>query len=159
MWNLFKKQKDRQDEYKVVSPVNGVLVALENVNDPAFASKSIGDGFAVAFKGTSVVAPCDGTIAAVFPTGHAIGIQNEFTEVIVHIGIDTVTLQGDGFHTLVQQGDTVKKGEVLVEVSSSYLEEKGFDPTTMVIFTDGKACHLLQGKETVKEGEEVASIA
>ena len=88
MWNLFKKEKSK----KLVAPVDGKLIPLSQVKDEAFASGALGTGYAVMFDGNKVVAPADGTIEACFPTGHAVGIKTSFSEIIVHIGIDTVQM-------------------------------------------------------------------
>ena len=88
MWNLFKKEKSK----KLVAPVDGKLIPLSQVKDEAFASGALGTGYAVMFDGNKVVAPVDGTIEACFPTGHAVGIKTSFSEIIVHIGIDTVQM-------------------------------------------------------------------
>lgn len=152
MWNLFKKGSNK----KLVSPVDGKVIPLSKVNDEAFASGALGTGYAVIFDGHKVVAPVDGTIEACFPTGHAVGIKSSFSEIIVHIGIDTVEMKGEGFHVLVNNGDTVKKGDVLVEVDSNFIKEKGFDPVTMVLLTEGNHVELELEDKIVKAGDEVA---
>lgn len=152
MWNLFK---GKQKKNVLVSPVNGRVIALSEVGDEAFSSGSMGEGFAVEFNGEKVVSPVDGKVEACFPTGHAFGIHCDFSDVIVHVGIDTVELQGDGFHVRVKEGDTVKKGDILAEVDASFLKEKGYDATTMVVLTTGEALHLEKEKEYVQAGEEV----
>ena len=146
MWNLFKKEKSK----KLVAPVDGKLIPLSQVKDEAFASGALGTGYAVMFDGNKVVAPAGGTIEACFPTGHAIGIKTSFSEIIVHIGIDTVQMEGKGFHVLVKTGD------VLVEVDSDVIKECGFDPVTMVLLTEGKEIKLESENEIVKAGDEVA---
>lgn len=154
MWNLFKNKKKQT----IVSPVQGKIIDLSTVKDEAFASKTMGDGFAIEPSSDMFVSPIDGTIAAVFPTGHAFGITNEDMEMIVHIGIDTVELQGNGFHSFVKQGDFVKKGDPIIKANIASIKQQGYDVTTMVIFTDGKQPIIHKLNEQVKEGEEVASI-
>lgn len=154
MWNLFKpKQK-----HTIASPVKGTIIDLSSVHDEAFSNKVMGDGFAVIPNSNIFVSPIDGVVAACFPTGHAFGIVNDYMELIVHIGIDTVELQGKGFHSLVKLNDTVKKGDPLVEVDLAYLNEKGYDTTTMVILTNGLVPSMIDQKEFVEVGEDVASI-
>lgn len=155
MWNLFKNKKKQA----IGSPVQGRLIDLSSVKDEAFASKAMGDGFAIEPSSDIFVSPIDGTIAAVFPTGHAFGITNDDMEIIIHIGIDTVELQGNGFHSYVNQGDQVKKGDPVVKADIASIKAKGYDVTTMVIFTDGKQPVVEKLNELVKEGEDVASIA
>lgn len=152
MWNLFKKEKSK----KLVAPVDGKLIPLSQVKDEAFASGALGTGYAVMFDGNKVVAPADGTIEACFPTGHAVGIKTSFSEIIVHIGIDTVQMEGKGFHVLVKTGDVVKTSDVIVEVDSDVIKECGFDPVTMVLLTEGKDIKLESENQIVKAGDEVA---
>lgn len=154
MWNPFKSKQTS----KIASPVEGTLIDLSQVHDEAFASKAMGDGFAIIPGINTFVSPMDGTIAACFPTGHAYGIINDTVELIVHIGIDTVELQGEGFHSLVKQGDIVKKGDPLAEVDLALLKDKGYDTTTMVILTNGLTPLMFDQKDTVKAGEDVADV-
>ena len=90
-----------------------------------------------------VYAPFDGTIEAVFPTGHAIGLSSNGVSLLIHIGIDTVKLNGEGFHLMVKQDDYVKKGDLLFSFDRKLLEEKGYDPTVICIVTEmGEQAHL-----------------
>lgn len=119
--------------------VEGELVKLEDVNDPVFSSKSMGDGIAVIPSKGIVTAPEDGTIEVAFPTGHAIGMKfNDNTEILIHIGINTVEMNGEGFELLVKQGDRVKKGQELIKFDIEAIKRKGYDTTTMIIVTSGK---------------------
>lgn len=152
MWK-FGKKEDR----KLMAVADGKLMKLCEVHDEAFASLSMGDGYAIAYDGEMVYAPVSGEVVACFPGGHAIGIQANFAEVMVHIGIDTVQLQGEGFNLLVKQGDTIKQGQPIVNVSSSFLKEKGYDPTIMVIVTSGEDVHLDKENVIVKAKEVIAS--
>lgn len=154
MWNPFKSKLNNT----IASPVEGTIIALSSVHDEAFSSKIMGDGFAVIPKNNTFVSPIDGVVAACFPTGHAFGIVNDTMELIVHIGIDTVELNGEGFHSLVKQDDTIKKGDPLVEVDLAFVNEKGYDTTTMVVLTNGLMPSITK-KGYVKEGEDVANIA
>lgn len=113
------------------------------------------DGFAVYPDSPRIVSPIDGTVTVVFPSGHAYGIENDKVEIIVHIGIDTIQLGGEGFHSFVKQGDTVKKGDLLAEVDFKHIEEKGYDPTTVVIISNGLVPELLKSDVIVEEGEDV----
>lgn len=125
--------------FDLVSPASGHLLPLEKVKDEVFAGKVLGDGFAVDITDGTIVAPVDGVVAAAFDTGHAVGIRTEDgQEVLIHIGIDTVELAGEGFCLHVKQGQSVKKGQVLVEVDMDRVKARGKDLTTMVIFTSGE---------------------
>ena len=101
---LFSRKK--KEEF--VSPMTGILLPIEQCPDPVFAGKIMGDGFAIELTGAEVTAPVSGTIATAFPTGHAYGINPEDgKEILIHIGMDTVALNGQGFDVKVKQGDTV----------------------------------------------------
>ncbi|MFR7796893.1 MAG: PTS glucose transporter subunit IIA [Collinsella sp.] len=107
------EQKTAASEFEILAPVSGELVHLENTNDPAFSSRAVGDGVAVVPQEGTVCAPISGTVAALFPTEHALGIMSDDSsaQVMLHIGIDTVKLEGKGFHALVAQGDHVDAGQ------------------------------------------------
>ena len=154
MWKLLKKKKKEM----IVSPIQGKLINLSMVKDEAFASKAMGDGFAVEPSENKIVAPISGTICAVFPTKHAFGIANDHAELIVHIGIDTVNLKGVGFHSFVEQGEKVKQGQVIAEIDLDAITQQGYDITTMVVFTDNNVPKLLKLNEFVCGGEEVAEL-
>lgn len=136
MPELNKNTKDEDRELILFSPVNGCVVAIEEVNDEAFASKAMGDGVGIIPIDGKVYAPCDGTASVVFPTGHALGISVNGVDVLIHIGIDTVELDGKGFETHVKQGDTVKQGDLLVSFDKDFIEAQGYDSTVIFIVTD-----------------------
>ena len=97
-----------------VSPATGKIIPVDQVEDETFASKILGDGFAVELTDGEVIAPFDGEVTAAFPTGHAYGLKREDgLECLIHIGLDTVELNGSGFDVKVKQGDQVKQGQVL----------------------------------------------
>ncbi|MBP2642754.1 MAG: system, beta-glucoside-specific subunit [Firmicutes bacterium] len=123
----------------LTSPLAGEVKLLEEVPDEAFASGVLGKGLAIDPREGKVVAPADGTIATLFPTGHAIGLITEKgTEVFIHIGIDTVKLDGKYFNTKVKQGDTVKKGQVLIEFDLKKIKEAGYSVITPVLISNFK---------------------
>lgn len=140
----------------IVSPGTGKIIDLSNVNDDMFASKALGDGFAIELTDGKIVAPFNGTVITAFPTGHAFGILDDLgREVLIHIGIDTVELNGDGFDVKVKQGDHVKQGDVLVEVDLAKLIKANKDCTTMVIFTSGQKVTLSKSNSEVVLGSEI----
>jgi glucose-specific phosphotransferase system IIA component len=107
---------------------------LSKVSDPVFAEEVMGPGVGIDPVEGKLYAPVDGEIVSVFPTGHAVGMNTEDgMEILLHIGIDTVQMEGDGFHAVVKQGDHVKAGELLVEFDCAKIKEKGFQTTTMVL--------------------------
>ncbi|MCG7197846.1 beta-glucoside-specific PTS transporter subunit IIABC [Pediococcus pentosaceus] len=119
------------------SVVSGELIQLSNVNDAAFASEAMGKGIGIKPNDNQIYAPIDGEITTIFPTKHAIGITGESgIEILIHIGIDTVELNGQFFELDVQEGDRVSKGQKLVQVDFAGINEAGYDTTVMVIITN-----------------------
>ncbi len=130
MFKLFKKEKSQN----VYSPMNGKYVALENVKDEVFASKMMGDGFAIEPDELKIFAPLNGKVSMVAKTKHAIGITtNDGIELLIHFGLDTVALNGEGMNVLVNEGDEVVRGMQLMEGDANFLKQKQIDVTTMVI--------------------------
>jgi len=124
-------------EVSVISPVNGVAVPLEQVPDPVFAEKVLGEGTAVIPADGIFLSPVDGEISSVADTLHAIGFSTEEgLEILMHIGLDTVKLNGEGFTIHVKEGDKVKKGDLVAEVDLAFLKEQGLNTITPIIFCD-----------------------
>ncbi len=124
-------------EVTVRSPMDGTLVAIGDVPDPVFASGAMGAGIGVEPTSGTVYAPVSGTIIVTMGSGHAYGIRTEEgVEVLVHVGIDTVNMKGEGFDPKVAQGDHVNAGDVLVEVDLAKITEAGYSTTTVVIITN-----------------------
>lgn len=135
--------------------MSGKCLAIEEVEDHGFASKAMGDGFAVELQGTSVLAPVSGTVMVAFPTGHAYGIKaNDGREILIHIGMDTVELNGEGFHPHVKAGDIVKQGDVLVDVELDTIKNRGKSLVSPVIFTDGTSITLQKRHEIISAGDD-----
>ena len=125
-----------QDE-TIISPIVGQAVALENVNDPVFSSGAMGQGIAVKPSEGVVYAPADAEVTIAFATGHAFGLKTaNGAEILIHVGIDTVSMNGEGFDQKVAQGDKVKAGDVLGTFDSAKIAAAGLDDTTMVIVTN-----------------------
>ena len=121
----------------LVTPIVGDVVALADVNDPVFSSGAMGQGIAVKPSQGVVYAPADAEVSIAFPTGHAFGLKTtDGAEVLIHVGIDTVTMNGEGFEAKVAQGDKVKAGDVLGTFDSNRIAAAGLDDTTMVIVTN-----------------------
>ena len=127
---------ERADE-KLRSPIVGEVVALSEVNDPVFSSGVMGQGIAVKPSKGVVYAPADAEIAIAFPTGHAYGLKTDNgAEILIHVGIDTVSLHGEGFEAKVSQGDRVRAGDIIGTFDSEVIAANGLDDTTMVIITN-----------------------
>ena len=127
---------ERADE-KLRSPIVGEVVALSEVNDPVFSSGVMGQGIAVKPSKGVVYAPADAEIAIAFPTGHAYGLKTDNgAEILIHVGIDTVSLNGEGFEAKVSQGDRVRAGDIIGTFDSEVIDANGLDDTTMVIITN-----------------------
>ena len=144
MFSLFKKK----EKTNIVAPVAGELIELEKVKDPVFAQKMMGDGFAIVpskhNEVFNIYAPIDAEIISLPSTKHAVGLRNKKgQEILIHIGIDTVSLNGKGFTSFVSQGDHVHQGEKLISVDDKILKQNGLDDTVMVILVKGYSNKLL----------------
>ncbi|MBM7642103.1 sucrose-specific PTS transporter subunit IIBC [Streptococcus loxodontisalivarius] len=135
--NLVEEAPATRSEETIVSPLDGEAVELTSVNDPVFASEAMGKGIAVKPSGDTVYSPVDGTVQIAFETGHAYGIKSDNgAEILIHIGIDTVSLDGKGFNQQVKAEQKVKAGDVLGTFDRSVIAEAGLDDTTMIIVTN-----------------------
>ncbi len=122
---------------EIGSPVKGKALKLSSIRDDAFASGVLGKGAAVLPEEGKVFAPADGEVTALFPTMHAIGIKtDEGAEILIHIGLDTVQLNGEGFEAAVSCGDRVKKGQLMIKFDKEWIEGKGYCLETPVIITN-----------------------
>lgn len=131
MLHLFNKQ------ILIGSPVNGKVVDLNEVNDPVFSGRTLGDGCAVIPQGNRICSPCNGKIVQIIDTNHAFCIlSDDGLEILVHIGLDTVKLKGTGFKRLKEEGMPVKMGEPVMEVDLSYLREQKKEIITPIVITN-----------------------
>lgn len=143
-------------EADFVSPATGICVKLEDVDDETFAKKMLGDGFAIDIEDGRIVAPISGEIVTAFPSGHAFGIKGtDGREVLIHIGIDTVELNGKGFEVFVKQGDQIHQGEPLVQVDIDKVRNAGKSTMTMVVFTDQSSVSLNSYGNSLIAGNEL----
>ncbi|HEM5148519.1 TPA: PTS glucose transporter subunit IIA, partial [Streptococcus suis] len=149
-------------EETLVSPLSGDVVALENVNDPVFSSGAMGKGLAVKPSEGVVYAPADAEVTIAFETGHAYGLKTASgAELLIHIGIDTVSMNGNGFEKLVAAGDKVKAGTPIAKFDAAKIAEAGLDDTTMIIVTNtadfAEVSPLAEG--TITHGVEFLKVA
>ena len=120
-----------------VAPITGIVKPIEETPDPTFAQKMMGDGVVIIPTEGTVVSPCDATIQFVFGTNHAIGLNSDNgTEILIHVGIDTVQLNGEGFEVFVKDGDRVKQGQPLLKFDLSFIEENATSIATPIVFTN-----------------------
>lgn len=149
-------------EETLVSPLSGDVVALENVNDPVFSSGAMGKGLAVKPSEGVVYAPADAEVTIAFETGHAYGLKTASgAELLIHIGIDTVSMNGNGFEKLVAAGDKVKAGTPIAKFDAAKIAEAGLDDTTMIIVTNtadfAEVSPLAEG--TIAHGVDFLKVA
>ncbi len=127
----------KEIDNNIYAPVEGETVELSKVEDEVFSSLAMGNGIAINPSKGEVKAPLDGEVTVLFPTGHAIGIKGDNgAEVLIHVGMDTVTLNGEGFDVEVKQGDRVKKGQVLVNFDIDFIKSKNLSTITPVVVTN-----------------------
>ncbi|MBQ0064926.1 MAG: PTS glucose transporter subunit IIA, partial [Firmicutes bacterium] len=130
------------DKGAVVQPVNGEVVPASEIPDPMFAQETMGPSVGIVPNDGNVYAPFDGTITMVFPTNHAVGITGDNgMEVLVHVGVDTVQMNGKGFECKVAQGDKVTKGQLLMTFDSKEIKAAGYSDTVIVALTNGFDCN------------------
>lgn len=145
----------------VVSPFAGKVIPLSEVEDEVFAGGMMGQGLAVIPEDGKVYSPCDGTVSTVFPTGHAVGITaDNGVEILIHIGMDTVKLDGKGFTKKVKDKDRVKTGQLLIEFDLDLVKEAGYSVVSPVIVsnTDEFADVAPGASGNVKPGDELIVV-
>lgn len=156
MFSFFKPRNS-----KIVAPVTGECIKMEEVADPAFSSKALGDGFAIKPTDGTVLSPVSGKVAAAASTLHAFAfITDDGKEVLLHIGLDTVKLGGEGFVCHVKKGAHVRAGERIAQFDLETMKLLGIDTTTIVAFTDGE-CIKVPGEKfgsRVVAGESMLSL-
>ncbi|MDY3251349.1 MAG: sucrose-specific PTS transporter subunit IIBC [Candidatus Choladocola sp.] len=157
-----------KNETVLYVPMEGEVLPVSSADDPVFASGALGAGVAVNPKDGTVYAPCSGTVSLLFPTKHAVGITSDTgVDVLIHLGINTVSLEGEGFEAFVQQGDRVKKGDRLIRADLELIREKGLNAQTMMILPEGgdldveifaseKACRKDRAMTVCRKQQEVS---
>ncbi len=153
--------KEKDGKIALASPLKGKVLKLSEVKDEAFASGVLGQGAAVEPEEGVLYAPADGTVSALFPTGHAIGLTTQTgLELLMHVGMDTVQLEGKGFKAFVETGETVKQGQKLLEFDRKLISEAGYSLVTPVLVTNSDDFEQVEitGDEKVKAGDLLLSI-
>ncbi|WP_027634339.1 PTS sugar transporter subunit IIA [Clostridium hydrogeniformans] len=155
MFGLFKK------DLKLVAPVSGKAIDLSQVPDAVFAQKMAGDGAAIEATGDVAVAPCDGTLTLIFKTNHAFAMTlDNGVELLIHIGIDTVELNGEGFERLAEEGTKVTAGTPIIKFNAEFIKSKGLSLATPVLITNPdsvKEIKSLTGKDVTAGEDEIVT--
>lgn len=150
-----------KSEIEIGAPVAGQAVAIQEVSDPTFGEEIMGKGIAIRPTGNQVFAPCDCTVDLAFDTGHAVSLVADCgAEILIHVGLETVSLKGEHFSVKVKNGDKVKKGDLLIEFDREAIAAKGFDTITPVVIcnsTDYSTFNTYVGKE-VTAGDKVIGL-
>lgn len=138
IFNFFKKNKSLVNtKGTIASPTNGELIELSMVPDEVFSQKIMGDGFAMKSSDGVILSPVNGTVEMIFDTKHAIGLKsNSGKEILIHLGIDTVNLKGEGFEVLVKAGQSVKVGDKLIQMDVDFIKKNAKSELSPVIFTN-----------------------
>jgi len=156
--NLFKKTP-----LEIYAPLNGQIIPIEEVPDPVFSQKMMGEGIAITPSNGGIHAPVEGTIIQVAPTKHAVGIlAKDGTEILIHIGLETVALKGEGFTVQVNEGDHVSLGQLLIDVDWEYIGTHASSTVTPMVITnsqDGNKQYTLTEEKEAIQGQTVMITA
>lgn len=156
MFGLFKAKKQ-----SIVSPADGDIVELSEVPDQVFSEKMAGDGIAIIPRSNTFVAPISGVVSKIFSTNHAYSIKAKTgLEVLVHIGLDTVALKGEGFKRLVEEGVTVAVGKPIIYADIEFIKEQGKNTITPIVLNHDKELILKNDTiRTIREGESLIEVS
>lgn len=158
---LFQNLFTKDNGIEIAAPVSGKLIAIGEVNDPTFAEEILGKGVAVIPSDNRICAPVDGTVTTVFPTGHAAAVTSDAgAEVLIHIGLDTVKLNGKHFTIHAREGQKVKKGDLLLEADLEQISAEGYDTVTPVVICNTDEFSKFQTAEfgDVTQGDIVLTL-
>lgn len=158
---MFKKIFKNNDIEKILSPLSGKAISISRVTDPTFSEKILGDGVAIEPSSNRVVSPIDGDVTQMFDTGHAVSLTGEKgLELLIHVGLDTVKLKGRHYKKLVENGDKVHAGDLLLEFDREAIAAEGYDVTTPIVILnsqDYKSMDIRTDVE-VEEQDELISL-
>jgi glucose-specific phosphotransferase system IIA component len=156
MFGIFKAKKQM-----LVSPADGDVVELSEVPDEVFSQKMAGDGLAIFPRSNTFVAPVNGVITKIFSTNHAFAIKTKSgLEVLVHIGLDTVALNGEGFKRLAEEGDKVSVGKPIISADLEFIESQGKNIITPIVINHEKELSITSDKvRTIREGDNLLEVS
>lgn len=159
--SLFQSLGLRTRSNVLLSPLAGRVIPLSDVHDQLFAKGLLGQGVAIEPTGGKVVAPSDSKVEAIFPTGHAVALHtNDGLDVLIHVGLDTVKLEGRHFSVHASVGDTVKRGDVLIEFDRAAIASEGYDVTVPILICNSVEFASIKGRagETVAELDPLITV-
>lgn len=158
MFKRFKKDKGLH----ILSPMDGEVFSITEVDDPTFSDKLLGDGIAIRPRGSRVVAPFEGTVSQMFDTGHAVTLTSkDGIELLIHVGLDTVSLKGQHYTVHVADGDTVRPGDLLMEFDREAISAAGYDTITPVVICNSGDFGPIQvdGSGSISEQEPLLTLS
>ncbi|MFZ7342882.1 PTS glucose transporter subunit IIA [Avibacterium volantium] len=157
---LFGSKSNKTVEVEIYAPLSGDIVNIEDVPDVVFSEKIVGDGIAIRPIGNKLVAPVDGVVGKIFETNHAFSMEStDGVELFVHFGIDTVELKGEGFRRVAEEGQTVKRGDTIIELDLELLEAKAKSVLTPVVISNmDEVSHIEKKTGEVVAGESVVLV-
>ncbi|MGF7058504.1 PTS sugar transporter subunit IIA [Brassicibacter mesophilus] len=156
MLNFMKKNRT----IEIKAPVTGKIIPIEEVDDKVFSEKMLGDGFAIIPEEDIIKSPCNGKIVQIFPTNHAIGLlADNGLEILIHIGMDTVELNGKGFERIIQSGDKVRVGDELIKFDRQFIKEKGKSIVTPVVITNMEKVDFIEINTNVEKDGTIIKVS
>ncbi|MCW9698038.1 MULTISPECIES: PTS glucose transporter subunit IIA [unclassified Avibacterium] len=157
---LFGSKSNKTVEVEIYAPLSGDIVNIEDVPDVVFSEKIVGDGIAIRPTGNKLVAPVDGVVGKIFETNHAFSMEStDGVELFVHFGIDTVELKGEGFRRIAEEGQTVKRGDTIIELDLELLEAKAKSVLTPVVISNmDEVSHIEKKTGEVVAGDSVVLV-
>jgi sugar PTS system EIIA component len=159
LFNKLFGKKDIKKEETVVAPLTGKIVSIEEVPDPTFSQKMMGDGIAIEPTEGVVVAPVNGEVVQFFHTKHAIGIKSESgAEILIHVGLETVSMNGEGFEGYVKVGDKVKAGDKLLSFDLDLIKEKAASTITPIVITNSDAVESIDKRAASEASKGETSL-
>lgn len=163
IFKLFKNKEDNTNSSnQILSPTNGEILELSEVPDEVFSQKILGDGFAIKSNDGVIVSPVDGTVEMVYNTKHAVGLKtNDNKEILIHLGIDTVKLEGKGFKVFVESGQKIKAGDKLIEMDVDFIKKNAKSDISPVVFTnldENEQVSISKGEVNRLESDRISII-